>query len=595
VFINSFSEIYPWVMDMADRLRSPILTILGHVDHGKTTLLDKIRGTAIAKTEAGQITQAIGATNIMIDTIKDVCGPLFDQLKINVTIPGLLIIDTPGHEAFTTLRKRGGSIADLAILVIDINEGFKPQTEESLNFLKQFKTPFVVALTKVDRLLGWAQSPGSPFITTFNNQNNRVQDEFEEKLYKVIGELKSRGFEAERYDRVSDYAKQIALVPVSGITGEGIPDLLMVITGIAQRFMEEGLKVCVGTGKGTVLEVKDFKGLGTTIDAIVYDGEVRKGDHLVIGDPSSEKGFITTKIKALLEPEPLKELRVEKEFRQVDGVCAAAGVKIAAPGLENVMSGSPLRAVRTESELKAISSDVKAEIEDVEIETDNNGVLIKADTLGGLEALIKTLKDYGIPIRKALVGDLTKSEILEIRAMEDPMIFAFGVKIPEEVDKLAKDNRVRIFHSDIIYHLLEEYNSWMKDKKKREEDALLDSVTKPCRLRVLPGYVFRQSKPAVFGVEIMSGSIKPGNRLERNSKSVGEVKEVQLRGDNITEAKSGDKVALSMPDVTIGKEIKEGDILETHISEKNLETLEKVKTKLRDDERELLEEIKAKE
>jgi len=574
-------------------LRSPILTVLGHVDHGKTTLLDKIRGTAIARGEAGQITQAIGATNIEIGTIKKICGALFEQLKTSVGIPGLLIIDTPGHEAFTTLRKRGGSIADLAILVVDINEGFRPQTEESLNFLKQFKTPFVVALTKTDRLLGWSPNPGSPFVTSYNKQADRVQDELEEKLYRVIGELASRGFEAERYDRVSDYAKQVAIIPVSGITGEGIPDLLMVITGIAQKFMEKGLKICEGTGKGTVLEIKDFRGLGTTIDTIIYDGDVRKGDCLVIGDPKSEKGFVLTKIKALLEPEPLKELRVEKAFKKVETVCAAAGVKIAAPGMESVVAGSPLRSVRDEKLLDMATDEVRQEIEDVEIETDRAGVIIKAETLGGLEALIKTLKDYGIPIRKALIGNVSKADILEIRAMQEPMIFAFGVRVPADVEELAKDNNVRIFSSDIIYRLIDEYEQWMKERKKREEQSLLDSVTRPCRMRVLPGFVFRQCRPAVFGVEIMSGTIRPGNDLQKNGRSVGEIKEVQLRGDNIREARGGDKVALSMPDVTMGKEVKEGDILETHLSESDLETLDKIRNKLRDDERELLEEKKA--
>ncbi len=575
-------------------LRSPILTILGHVDHGKTTLLDYIRGTAVAKNEAGQITQSIGATNILIDTIKKTCGPLFGQIKEKITIPGLLIIDTPGHEAFTTLRKRGGSIADLAILVIDINEGFQPQTEESLNFLKQFRTPFVVALTKIDRLAGWNQHSDSPFLTSYNSQSRRVQDELEEKSYRIIGELASRGFEAERYDRVSDYTKQIAIVPVSGITGEGIPDLLMVLTGIAQRFMEGGLKVCRGEGKGTVLEVNDFKGLGTTIDVILYDGEIRKGDYVVIGDPTSQQGFFSAKIKALLEPEPLKELRVEKTFRKVDCVCAAAGIKIAAPGLRDVVAGSPLRAVRNKKDVEKVAGDIRQEISEVEIETDNKGAILKADTLGGLEALIKTLKDYNIPVRKAIVGNVTKADILELRVMEEPVIFAFGVGIPPEVRKLAGDNKVMIFHSDIIYRLLEDYQKWVQDRKKKAEEDMIESVTRPCRVRVLPGYVFRQCNPAVFGVEIIAGTMKPGFELMKNNNSVGTVKELQMRGENVHEATAGDRVALSIADVTVGKEVKEGDTLETHLSEKDLEILDKIRNMLRDDEKDMLEEAKSK-
>jgi translation initiation factor 5B len=569
------------------KIRSPILVALGHVDHGKTSLLDKIRGTAIAKTEPGLITQYISASYIPIQVIRESCGPLMKQLKTELDIPGLLWIDSPGHEAFTTLRKRGGAIADLAVLVIDINEGFKPQTEESLNYLKQFNTPFVVAATKIDRIAGWSLSPGACFSDAFENQPDRPREELDNRLYRLIGQLGERGFPSERFDRVSDFTKQVAIVPVSNTSGEGIPDLLMMLGGIAQRYLKERLRVTPGWGKGTVLEVKEFRGLGTTVDVILYDGEIRIGDALVIGG----EDIVSTKVRALLTPQPLKELRVEKDFRTIPSVQAAAGIKISAPGLENIIAGSPLRAVSNERDIERATQEVRSEMSEVELETDQEGVVLRADTLGSLEALLKTLREAGLRIRSARVGTVTKSDIAEIRTLEEPMMFAFGVRIPPDISKIAEDNSVKIFSSDVIYRLVEDYQKWEQDRRLREEEALLASVSRPARVRVLPGYVFRQSKPAVFGVEVVKGIIRPGARLSNRGEDIGEVKEVQSRGENLKGAEAGERVALSMKHVVIGKDVSEGDELDTLVSKKDREVLMKLKQKLRGDELELLEEM----
>ncbi|RLI96316.1 MAG: translation initiation factor IF-2 [Candidatus Aenigmatarchaeota archaeon] len=569
-------------------IRSPIIAILGHVDHGKTTLLDKIRGTAIASSEAGGITQAIGATHIPISTIKKICGRLLEKMKIKLIIPSLLFIDTPGHEAFTTLRKRGGAVADIAVLVIDINEGFRPQTEESINFLKQFRTPFVVAATKIDRITGW-HSEERCFLESFPEQTERAQEEMETKLYNLIGQLKLHGFDAERYDRVRDYTRQVAVVPVSGITGEGIPDLLMVLAGISQKFLKDNLEVQPGEGKGTVLEVKEYRGLGVTIDVVIYDGEIRRGDYLIIGGSTPETTVIT-RVKALLKPNPLSEMRVEKNFISTERVSAAAGVKIAAPGLENVIAGSPLRAVSDKSMIDKAVKEVKEEIEEVEIETDHTGFILKADTLGSLEALIKSLKSMNMPIRKAHVGTITKTDILEAKTMEKPLIFAFGVAPSDEIKKLARDNNVKIFSSDVIYKLIEDYNKWEEEKRKLKEEELLEKTTRPGRVRIMRGCIFRRSRPAIFGVEVIKGTIKPGYRLTKNGKIIGEIKEIQSRGENTGEAHTADKVALSMEDVVIGEHINEGDILEVFLTDRDKTNLEKIRSKLSEDEKELLDE-----
>ncbi len=568
-------------------LRQPIVSILGHVDHGKTTLLDYIRGSVVAKGEAGLITQHIGASEVPIEYIKRICGSLLQKMKVDVRIPGLLFIDTPGHEAFTTLRKRGGAVADLGVLIIDINEGMQPQTEESLRFLKEFRTPFVVALTKIDRMMGWNPGRGESFLSTWGRQPQRVRDEFEKKFYRVVGQLAQHGFDADRYDRVEDFTKRLAIIPVSGITGEGMPDLLMMLTGLSQRFLKDRLNVTPGKGKGTVLEVKDFKGLGTTIDVILYDGEINAGDIIVIG--SGE--MVVTKVRALLKPNPMKEIRVEKAFLPVKKVTAASGVKIAAPDLEKVIAGSPLRAVPDDSGVGSVKREIEEEVSEVEIATDGSGVMLKADTLGSLEALVKTLGGIEVPIRKAEIGEVTKQDVMEMKSIPKPVIFAFNVKVPQDVGEIASDNRVKVFSSDIIYRLIEDYEKWEKDSKKRKEDDMLSGLSRPGRVRIMPGYVFRQSKPAIVGVEVMKGIIKSNSRLGKDGKAVGDVKEIQSQGENVSEAKAGDKVALSIDGAVVGKNIQEGDELDVRLMRSEIEKLGKLRHRLRGDELELLDEM----
>jgi len=397
-------------------LRQPIVSMLGHVDHGKTLLLDSIRGTTVQVGEAGGITQHIGASFIPFDVVKKFCGPLLEKFKIKITIPGLLFIDTPGHEAFTTLRRRGGSVADLAILVIDINEGFQPQTDESLEFLKQFKTPFLVAATKIDLVPGWYPHKNACFMDSFSKQSEGIQDDLEKKIYDIVSQLSMRGFEADRFDRVTDFKKQISIVPTSGKTGEGVPELLMMLAGLSQAFLKDRLELSKEC-RGTVLEIKEVTGLGTTIDAIIYDGTVKRGDYLIIGG----KEPIVTKIKALLRPPVLKELRVEKKFDSVGEVHAAAGIKISAPNLETVIAGSPVICVSETSHVDEAKKIVQKEVEEVQFSKEGEGVIARSDTLGSLEALIKILQKNAIPIKKAEVGPVTKQDIIELDALKDEL------------------------------------------------------------------------------------------------------------------------------------------------------------------------------
>lgn len=574
------------------KIRSPICSCLGHVDHGKSSILDKIRNTAIVQTEAGKITQAIGASIIPLSVIKKICGHLLETLKMDFTIPGLLMIDTPGHAAFTSLRKRGGNLADIAILVVDINEGFKPQTIEAIEILRSFKTPFIIAANKIDIVPGWKKKDDS-ILKNISSQGPETQKSFETKMYELVGQLFEKfQINAERFDRVEDYTKQVAIIPTSAITGEGIPELLMVLTGLAQRFLEQCLRCNVeGPAKGTILEVKEEKGIGTTIDLILYDGTLKVNDQIVIG---SVDGPITTKIRALFEPSPLAEMRDKRsKFRSVKEVSAAIGVKISAPNVDDVIAGMPLRST-TEGDIEKVKQEISSEVEESLIETDKEGIIIKADTLGSLEALTKLLKEKGIPISKAAIGDVSKKDISEAESNyeNDQLLSAIlGFNITTQQDVIIPDT-VKVITEKVIYTLIENFERWQEEKKKEMESEGLDKINRPCKVELLKGYIFRQNNPAVIGTEVLAGILRSGiDLMKRDGKPITTVKSIQHEKKSVTQAEKGKQVAVSLERVTVGRQVNEGDILLSVISEDDFRKLKEFKTSLTKEEIELLKEI----
>ena len=568
-------------------VRQPIVSVLGHVDHGKTTLLDYIRGSTVALREAGAITQHIGATEVPIDVIREMCGELLKGKDF--TLPGLLFIDTPGHHAFTTLRRRGGSIADIAILIVDINEGFKPQTYESLMILKQYKTPFVVAVNKIDTITGWRKEKGI-LPERLKKQSELARSIFEEKIYDIIGTLSEHGFSSDLYSNIKDFTRNVAIVPISAKTGEGVPELLMILVGLAQRFLEKHLTIEKGPAKGTVLEVKEERGLGTTIDVIIYSGTLRATDTIAVGTRNEP---VITKIKALLKPKPLDEIRDPRErFENVEEVHAACGIKISAPNLEDVIPGSPLRVVTPENRDKIIE-EIKEQTE-LHIEIDEEGAVAKADTIGSLEAIVKEAKSRNIKIRKAEVGNVSKRDIIEASATNDPLqrvILAFNVKILPEAEEEMKNHDVEVIREDVIYTLMERYEEWVYKKREEIERAKREAIPRPGMIKFLPGYVFRVSKPAIIGVRVLAGRIKPGMKLiKEDGKVVGTIKSIQSEKKSLNEAIQGQEVAISIEGPTVGRQIKEEDILYTDLPEGVVRKLKEMGD-LTYDEREVLNKI----
>jgi translation initiation factor 5B len=557
-------------------LRTPIVAVLGHVDHGKTSLLDTIRGSAVSEGEAGAITQHIGATAVPLETISGMAGSLVDPDDFD--LPGLLFIDTPGHHSFSTLRSRGGALADIAIVVVDVNDGFQPQTVEAIDILKRTGTPFVVAANKIDTTPGWNPQEGAPIQQTYEAQSSRARSMLDENLYEIIGDLSDNGFSADLYWRVQNFQKNVGVVPSSAMTSEGIPDLLAVLMGLSQRYMKEEMQIDVtGPGAGTVLEVKEERGFGTTLDVVLYDGTVREGETIVVGGKNDP---IVTEVRALLRPRPNAEIRTEKRFERVDEVTAASGVKIAAPDLEDAMAGAPVRVVR-DRPVDEVITEVKRELAEIEVETAEEGVVVKADTLGSLEAMANALDEAEVPILRAEVGDVAPRDVAVASTANEEkheVILAFNVDVLKNAQEELEKTGVRLFDDEVIYQLVEEYEEYVAEMQRAQQENVLDKIIRPCRFRVLEDHVFRQSNPAVVGVEVMSGTLKNNQyvvKWEGNEPTrVGQLSGIQEQGEDVSEVRAGKRVSVAIDGPTVGRQIDEGDELWVMLPEKHAKILE---------------------
>ena len=566
--------------------RQPILSVLGHVDSGKTTLLDNIRESKIVEGEAGGITQMIGATEIPLNTVENVCGDLLQQLDTDLTIPGLLFIDTPGHAAFSSLRKRGGSISDIAVLVIDVEEGVQPQTEEAIKILKDSQTPFVIALNKIDMIPGW-KTEDECFSRNLKNQSESIRQKLDEEIYELMADLNDYGFVIDRFDRVDNFTEKIGVVPISAKTGEGLPELLMVVSGLAQNYLSDQLEVEEGDGKATVLEVSEQKGFGKTIDVIHYDGIIRKNDKLIFG---TAEGPEVTDIRALLKPRPLKEIRLDKQYEEVEQVSPASGIKIAGKDLSNVVSGAP---VRTGTDIEKLKEEVRKELETSDYDIRTSGVIVKADSLGSLEALMREIDEMDIRVQKAEVGPIRKSDIIEVEN-EEPVeraILSFNSAATDEAEQLAESKDIRIFQSSVIYEILDDYSKWKKEAEEKRRMESLANVSRPAEIRTLQDHVFRSSNPVVIGMTVVEGVLNQGSLMTEDGEKVGRIKSIQDDNESLDKAEKGDQVALSIANASLERDFEAGDHLYVDINSEDYRKLQHLEDLLSKGEKKALEKI----
>ncbi len=583
-------------MELEQRLRQPIVVVLGHVDSGKTSLLDRIRGTAVQEREAGGITQEIGASFFPLETLKAICGPLLQKTGGELKVPGLLFIDTPGHEVFSNLRVRGGSAADIAIVVVDVLKGLENQTVESIEILKQKKVPFLVALNKIDMITGWRKTESKFLFQVLKEQPDEWKDELELRLYNVVDSISALGFKADAYYRVKDFKTYVSIVPVSARYGAGIPELLAVLIGLAQQFLAGKLSV-IGRedrARGIILELQEETGIGQTANIILTEGRLSVGDSIAI---ITREGAVKSKVKALFMPKPLDEMRDPRDkFTPVDEVYAAAGVKLVSPGLENALAGTSIISFKTEEEFEKIRVEAEKELKEIVVRRENVGVIVKAGSVGGLEAMLKMLEQRNIPVRVAEIGDISRNDIVEAQIVSehDPYlgaILAFDVKVLPDAREIA--STVPLFSSKVIYEVVDSYVEWVEKKKEEDKRVALSSITTPCKIKVIPGTFFRRSDPAIFGVEILAGTLRPKSRImDSSGKELGILMQIQDKGKNLDAAKKGEKVAISINGPTLGRQIKENDILYTSPRSHEVKTIkQRFLSSLSQDELEALEEI----
>ena len=608
--------------------RQPIVSVLGHVDHGKTSVLDLVRSigserqASVMDREASGITQHIGATEVPADVLNKTCEAMMGGKKFKS--PGLLFIDTPGHHSFVSLRNRGGSVADIAVLVIDVMEGLQPQTIESLHTLKETRTPFVIACNKVDRIHGWRTQHGRSFMESFKEQREDVRSLFEDRYWKLLGQFSEHGFNIERYDQIRDFRQNVALVPMSAKDGEGLQDLLAVTVGLAERFLEDRLTDTLGAAEGTVLEMRDEVGMGKTIDVILYRGELKVGDKIMV---AANDGPFETHIKGLKRPKGMAEMRdAGKRWVNFDSVEAACGVKIVAPKLENTIAGTTLYLANTpeqkEEAENAIRQEWRAIFDSMPImcskcnevfprvdfkahtkkgpcrgaEEERKGAVIKADTVGGLEALGFELAKLKIPVRQATVGPVNKRDILMAKSAQDPLnkvILGFSVKGNSEVaDSLNDDDsEIKFFSGSIIYHILDAYEAWREETAEKMAAELRESLVYPGRLLYLKDHTFRAKGPAIVGMRVLGGRVHIGQRLMKlDGTPVGQIKSLRTRAsEDVKEANQGDEVAVAINGPTVGRHIEELDEFYVDVPESHAKRLKKIE--LNPVEQEILDEL----
>ncbi len=568
-------------------IRQPIVTVCGHVDHGKTSILDCLRSSCVQEKEAGGITQKISFTLYPIEQLKKAC-PLIESSGINLNIPGFLLIDTPGHAAFTNLRKRGGSLADLAVLVIDINEGIKPQTAEVIKILKLNKTPFLIALNKIDNISGWRSPNNTEKISlkeSIESQPNSIKQIFDERYMTLTGSLNSFGFNADLYWNIDDFTKSIALIPTSAKTKQGIPELIMMLCGLSQKYLSEKLKLGKDA-KGVILEVKKDKS-NNYAEAILYDGELAKTDELAIA--SFDGKPIITKIRILEEILPLCA-----KFKAKEKVTASTGLRMQLTEKNEILSGMPFVIYKNNEE--EIEQIFKKEVTE-NIQTDKKGIITKADSLGSLEALLVLLRQANVPVVKAGIGNISKTDIISAKAnLEmnelDAIVVGFNVELEEDAKELNTSEKIKILTDEVIYKLIENLEKFRTEKAKEIEKHRLMQLTTICKLKILPQYVFRNSNPAIFGVKIEGGKLTSGlNLIDNNGIKVGRTKNIQADKKSVDEAKEGTEVALSIPGVNFERQLADKQFLYSDLGESQFKTFKKNKDLLSQSEIKTLQEI----
>lgn len=486
--------------------RPPVIVVMGHVDHGKTKLLDAIRRTHVVEGEAGGITQHIGAY----------------QAEKNGR--NLTFVDTPGHEAFTVMRSRGAKVADIAILVVAVDDGVQPQTKEAIDIIQAAKLPMVVALNKIDKP--------------------------EANVEKTKRELSELNLLPE------EWGGKTVMQEISAKKDINIDKLLDMVLLVADMEKEKITANPEGLAIGTIIESHVDKGEGPVATVLVQNGTLRIGDYLGV------RGANYGKVRALKNwmGEDVKEVPPGTPVKILGFKFAPAVGDI----LEVPEDAKELKTKKVKPNRKVIEEMTaeKKVSEDTEIEAQFNFVL-RGDVLGSIEAILNTIEKVDVPglaisvVAKGL-GNITESDILSAEAT-GAVVYGFNVKAPVVVEELARDKGVEIKYYNIIYELFDDIEKRLNEIVKPEV-----SIEKLGKMKVAQIFI-REPKYTIVGGAVTEGRVEGHTKVNvwRGEELIGdgEIDEVQIGKQKVTDVLKGQECGIKF----IGKtKLEEGDVLEIY-------------------------------
>ena len=577
-------------------LKSPVVSFMGHVDAGKTSLMDLIRGTKIQQAEAGGITQTIGSSFVPINYIRQVTKNIKGKFAVEPNIPGILIVDTPGHSAFSSMRDRGSSLCDIAILVIDINKGIQPQTEESIKMLKEKKVPFVIAATKIDMIYGWKKTSETNLRKVIKEQDETTVNIFQSALEDMKYEFSKLDLDAIFYFNNQKPSTTYSIVPISTQTGEGISDLLSLLVYISQNWMNGKIKYKDEVDATIMESVQDPK-LGWVLDVILSNGTISVGDKIVV---TAQDGIKVSTIRNIFTPPPLAQDRHKVSWISNKTIRASQGIRLIGSNLEMCVAGSSIFKIdNNETEIieKANSEYSKFW---KSFQWDTTGIYLVAPTIGELDAGYNILKTENLPIIKGEISIFNKKVVEKYSALTQEEIFKENKVIlyfhsnpitgkqEEDFKNMSKELNITFLHNTVIYHLVDEYKklkeSFINERKKENSES--GKAIFPCELDILKEHVYLKggSDDLLFGVKVKAGRLMKGTPITTlNKVYLGRVISIRKKEKDVNEAKVRDEVCIRIKNdngVGYGRQFTHSDQL---ISQITRESIDELKTNFRDD------------
>ncbi len=576
-------------VEIDETLKAPVCCIVGHIDAGKTSLLDKLRNSNVQAKEAGGITQHIGSTFFPIENIRKNCASIKGKFEVIHKIPGILMIDTPGHSEFQSLRDVGTSICDLGILIIDIEESVQEQTKEAIKLLKEKNIPFVIAVTKLDKIYGWTTTTSSNLRGALKEQSKDVAMILESKLEDIKYDLSKEEINAEFYFKNTKPEKVYSMIPVSSKTGEGIADILALLVYISQTWMIKKLTFKEKV-KCTIMESKYDQHLGYTIDVILSNGTLNVGDKFAVA--TSEGAKITT-IRNILTPTPMTQLGKKTQWSYHDSVKASIGVKLIGSNLDGVYPGTHLQSIdATVSEEEAVKL-VNEEIDKVwkSYVFESPGVFFSAQTFGELEAGYSIFKKAGINVAGAYIGSPSNKIIDRIcmnldgkeneKLPENRMYFYFGPFNDVSVEEYAKTKEVKLLTSEVIYNLVDFYKKEREQIIKSRQNSNTEAVF-PVQLSILKQYIFLKggNEHLLFGVKVKKGTLYKNTPIIVVGKNVilGKVTNIQFNHKDQEKGLEGQEVCIRLDNpnkLTYARHFDESDILIGNMTRESIDVLKR--------------------